>query len=150
MRLFIATEHDGDFGLFEHACGLHGFERIELDDQAALHIVDAGAGTDVAADAVGLEGAGLLEHGIHVADEQHALAAFAGLGAGMLGDEYAGALDLVHWSPLDIEAEVGQLGLHDVGDCAHPFEVVSAAVDVDEFLQHGVRSLLVGVDVGRW
>ena len=82
VRLFIAAEHDGDFGLLEDARGLHGFEREEHVDQAALHVVDAGTGADIALDAVGLEWAGLLKHRVHVADEQHALAAFARLGAG--------------------------------------------------------------------
>ena len=148
VGFFIAAEHDSDFSLLENAGSLHGFQREEHVDKSALHIVDARAGGDVAIDAVGLEGAGLFKDGVHVANEQDAFAAFLWFGAGMLGDKDAGALHLVHRNPLHLEVEIAELRLHDFGDGVYAFKVVGAAVDVDEFCEHVVRSLLVGVDVG--
>ena len=95
------------------------------------------------------KGLDLLKHRVHVADEQHALAAFSRLGAGVLGDQHACALHLFHRNPLHLEAEVGQLRLHDLSDGADAFKVMRAAVDVDEFREQGIGSLLVCVDVGH-
>ena len=39
---------DGDFSLLENTGSLHGFEGEEHVDEAALHVVDAGASSDVA------------------------------------------------------------------------------------------------------
>ena len=149
VRFFIATENDGDFGLLEGTRGLQCFQRVEHVDEAALHVVDAGTSGYVAVHAVGLERAGFFKDRVHVADEEHALAAFFRLGAGMFGDEHAGAIYLRHRDPLHLEAEVGELLLHDLTDGADAFKIVRAAVDAStSFSEQGIRRLLVGVDVG--
>ena len=48
VRFFVAAEHDRDLSLLQNACGLHGLQREEHIDEAALHVVDAGAGADIA------------------------------------------------------------------------------------------------------
>ena len=55
----------------------------------------------------------------------------------MFSDEHARRVHLLHRNPLRLEAEVGQLLLHDFGDSADAFKVVRAAIDVDEFLEQG-------------
>ena len=81
-----------------------------------------------------------------MADQQDALAALSRFGAGMLGDQHAGALHLLHRDPLHLEAKVSEFSLHDLGDGADTLKVVGTAVDVDELFKHAIGCLLVGVD----
>jgi hypothetical protein len=73
-----------------------------------------------------LKGTGQFEDGVHVPDQQHALAARAGV----VRDEVSGALHRVHGNPAYREAEGLQLGLHAPRDLAHAGQILRSAVDV--------------------
>jgi hypothetical protein len=134
----------------QHIAAQRRAEEIAVHvDQAALHIVHAGSGGDIVFHAVGLKGTGLFKYRVHVADEQHALAAFPRFGAGMVGYQNAGALHLLHLNPLHLEAEIAKLRLHDLGHRAHALKIVCAAVNTHQLREQDVRRLLVGVDIGN-
>jgi len=123
---------------------VEGAQGGEDDDQAALHVVDAGANDLGALAGELLEGAGGLEDGVEMADQEHAAAARADA----LGDEMAPALEgaLVHNSGL--EAEALELGFQQLGHLADAGGVEGAAVDVDEALEQGGVGVPGGLDGG--
>jgi hypothetical protein len=139
--------------VFSRAAGFpHGSQRREHDDQAALHVGDAGAGGDVAAgvgdDGVFLEAAGGFKDGVHVADQEQTLAAFVGaLRAGVLRDQVAGAAgQRLHGNPLDLEAERFEFWNEKVFDGFDAGQMHGAAVDVDDLLEQRLILPVVGVD----
>src|SRR5262249_31358946 len=93
-----------------------------------------------------LEWAVLLEHGVEMGDEQHALA-LARRMPGTLGDEVAGATETAAVDPAGLEAERLELRTQDVRHCAYAGEVHRAAIDVDDLFHRPHRGCLPGLPV---
>ena len=141
--LLVAGQHDLDVGVAQGAGGVHRAQRRDDDDHAALVVGNAGPGRGIAGALEALERRVRLEHGVEVADHQHALAAPV---AAVGGDQVAGAPGGAHVDPFDLEAQRFQLGADHVADRLDPGQVERAGILVDQAFQQrdGVR--LVGLD----
>jgi hypothetical protein len=152
---FIATEDDANLGVFEGAGLFHGAESGEHDDEAAFHVADAGAGGNFSIgagdDGEFLEWALGLEDGIHVSDEENAIAALAAAaGTGVFGDKVASALGLrLHGHPADGEAEGLEARGEHVFDGYDARQVHGSTVDVDDLFKQPEVVGKVGVDGAR-
>jgi hypothetical protein len=143
----VASRRHLSIRLVERFGCLERLQRREHHHQPAFHIVGAGArGGLVVEHREVLEGTLFFEDGIHVTDEQDALAALSRSGARVLRHQSAGALDFVHRDPVGFESELLELRHQDFADFADTLEVLGPAVDLDKLPQQFHRLSALGVD----
>ena len=142
--LFVAGHDDGDRETVEHAGAGERLQRRDDDDVTAFHVDDAGPARGRRRQALeALERAVGFEHGVEVADEQHARPL-----AGALGHQVARPIERRAVDPARGEAERAQFRAEDVADLPHAREVHRPAVDVDDAFQQRERGVVVGVHGG--
>lgn len=123
---------------------LHGAQRREHDDHAALVVTGAGPlGLVLAFADEALEWRIRLEYRVEMADQQQPLAFAVAL---VRGDDVARAAGLRHRDPLDVEAERFQLGPRHLAHLGHARKVERTAILVHEPFEQGDRTVLLLLD----
>ena len=88
----------------------------------------------------------LLKNGIHMPDEQHALATLSRFRTPMFGDQSTGALNLIHRHPAHFETKRLKAGHQNLSDFAQAFKIFRSAVDLDQLAEQINRLLFVPID----
>ena len=146
--------HNRNF--LERADCLQRFQRVDDDDVAALHIVDAGAGRLVTVAYERIEVVFTFEHRVEVPDQHELRSRPVELAA----EQVSRALQFRRQvDPLGFEPQGVQFASHDVADLPHAVMVHRATRDVHGFLEQrdGIlgmsidpldHALLIGIEPG--
>jgi hypothetical protein len=117
---------------------------VDGNDKAGLHVQHAGAvGPALLIDAEGVVlGCPLLEHGVHMADEQQ-----GGLGAAAvpLGHQYAASV--LHGEYPHLGAHTLQLPAQDIVHGGHSLQLAGAALGVHHFLPERQHFVMVSIHI---
>ena len=144
VHVLLVAGEDALDGPAVEAGGGQGLDGEDGDGQAALHVQHAGAvGEAVLVDAEGVFlGGPLLEHGVHVADEEQ-----GGLGAAAVPLRHQHAAGVLHGDHLDLGAHGLQLPADDVVHGGHALQLAGAALGVDHLLPESQHVVVMGVHV---
>ena len=144
MQILLVTGKDALDRPAGEAGGGQGLEGEDGDGQAALHVQHAGAvGEAVFVDAEGIGRDGpLLEHGVHMADEQQ-----GSLGAVAVPLGHQHAAGVLHREHPDLGANALQFALENRVHSGHTLQLAGAALGVDHLLPEGQHVVVVFVHI---
>ena len=144
MQILLVTGKDTLDGPAGKAGGSQGLDGVDGNDKAGLHVQHAGAvGPALLIDAEGVVlGCPLLEHGVHMADEQQ-----GGLGAAAvpLGHQYAASV--LHGEYPHLGAHTLQLPAQDIVHGGHSLQLAGAALGVHHFLPERQHFVMVSIHI---